>query len=230
RGKAAEGCNPGTRRHRSLLRFHRASRSHRAAPCALCEAGRPRECSRRHGLRHRHARRPSLDLLGEVRSDGGRRPPRDPILFHHGIGASAGIWTEWIAALADRHPIVTFDMRGYGRSIIPPPDFRWSLEQFIADVFAVADAAGFQRFHLVGESIGGTIALAAALARPERIATLTVSNGGHLGASIQRVDEWRRQLDEGGVKRWSDIFMRDRFHDDALAPERWAWFASQQEA
>ena len=155
---------------------------------------------------------------------------REPILFHHGIGASPGIWSEWIAALADRHPIVTFDMRGYGRSVIPPPDFRWSLEQFIADVFAVADAAGIGRFHLVGESIGGTIGLAAALARPERIATLTVSNGGHLGASIQRVDEWRRQLDELGVKGWSDIFMRDRFHDGALAPERWAWFAAQQEA
>jgi pimeloyl-ACP methyl ester carboxylesterase len=155
---------------------------------------------------------------------------RDPILFHHGIGASAGIWSEWIAALADRHPIVTFDMRGYGRSVIPAPGFRWSLEQFIADVFAVADAAGLARFHLVGESIGGTIGLAATLARPERIATLTVSNGGHLGASIQRVDEWRRQLDELGLKGWSDIFMRDRFHDDALSPERWTRFATQQEA
>jgi pimeloyl-ACP methyl ester carboxylesterase len=66
---------------------------------------------------------------------------RDPILFHHGIGASAGIWTEWVAALANRHAIVTFDMRGYGRSQIPAADARWSLEQFIADVFAVADAA-----------------------------------------------------------------------------------------
>ena len=86
-----------------------------------------------------------------------------------------------------------------------------------------------RRFHLVGESIGGTVALAAALARPERIATLTVSNGAHLGASIQRVEAWRRQLDEGGVKAWSDAFMPDRFHDDALSPERRAWFAAQQE-
>lgn len=155
---------------------------------------------------------------------------RDAILFHHGIGASAGIWTEWLPALSDRYRIVTFDMRGYGRSEIPAPDFAWTLDQLIDDVFAVADAAGLQRFHLVGESIGGTIGLAAALARPERIATLTVSNGAHLGASIQRVDAWRRQLDDGGVKAWSDIFMRDRFHDDALSPERRAWFAGQQEA
>jgi pimeloyl-ACP methyl ester carboxylesterase len=152
-----------------------------------------------------------------------------PILFHHGIGACAGIWTEWRGALAERHPLVTFDMRGYGRSHIPAPDFPWSLDLLVDDVFAVADAAGLGRFHLVGESIGGTIALAAALARPDRIATLTISNGGYLGASIQRVEIWRSQLDEGGVKHWSDVFMRDRFHDDALSPERRAWFATQQE-
>ena len=120
-------------------------------------------------------------------------------------------------------------MRGYGRSHIPAADFAWSLEQMVDDLFAVADAAGVQRFHLVGESIGGTVALAAALARPQRIATLTVSNGAHLGASIQRVDAWRRQLDEGGVKAWSDAFLRDRFHDDALSADQRAWFAAQQE-
>jgi pimeloyl-ACP methyl ester carboxylesterase len=157
------------------------------------------------------------------------RGRRDAILFHHGIGASAEIWTGWFPALIDSNRLVTFDMRGYGRSDIPSEDFAWSLDLLIDDVFAVADAAGLQRFHLVGESIGGTIALAAALARPDRIATLTVSNGAHLGASIQGVEAWRRQLDAGGTKTWSDAFMRNRFHDGALSPERWAWFAAQQE-
>lgn len=153
----------------------------------------------------------------------------DPILFHHGIGASAGLWADWRPALADRYRLVAFDMRGCGRSHIPAADFQWSLDRMVEDLFDVADAAGLQRFHLVGESIGGTVALAAALARPARIATLTVSNGAHLGASIQRVEAWRRQLDEGGVKGWSDAFMPDRFHDDALSPSRRAWFAAEQE-
>jgi len=157
------------------------------------------------------------------------REPRDAILFHHGIGASAGIWRGWFPALADAHRLVSFDMRGYGRSHIPSADFKWSLEQMVEDLFAVADAAGLPRFHLVGESIGGTVALAAALAEPTRIATLTISNGAHLGASIQRVEAWRRQLDEGGVKVWSDAFLRDRFHDDALSPDQRVWFAAQQE-
>ena len=157
------------------------------------------------------------------------RSGSDPILFHHGIGASAALWAGWRPALADRYRLVDFDMRGCGRSHVPAVDFEWSLDQMVEDLFAVADAAGLRRFHLVGESIGGTVALAAALARPARIATLTVSNGAHLGASIQRVEAWRRQLDEGGVKGWSDAFMPDRFHDDALSPERRAWFAAEQE-
>ena len=166
------------------------------------------------------------EIVDQVASS---RAPREAILFHHGIGASAAIWTGWLPALADAHRVVTFDMRGYGRSHVPAADFAWSLDLMVEDLFAVADAAGLPRFHLVGESIGGTVALAAALARPQRIATLTVSNGAHLGASIQRVEAWRRQLDEGGVKAWSDAFLRDRFHDDALSPEQRAWFAGQQE-
>ena len=157
------------------------------------------------------------------------REPRGAILFHHGIGASAAIWAGWFPALADAHRLVSFDMRGYGRSHIPAADFAWSLDLMVEDLFAVADAAGLPRFHLVGESIGGTVALAAALAQPQRIATLTVSNGAHLGASIQRVEAWRRQLDEGGAKAWYDAFLRDRFHDDALSVEQRAWFATQQE-
>src|SRR5512144_2756656 len=98
------------------------------------------------------------------------RPLREAILFHHGIGASAGIWTGWFPALADAHRLVSFDMRGYGRSHIPAADFAWSLDLMVDDLFSVADAAGLRRFHLVGESIGGTVALAAALAQPQRIA------------------------------------------------------------
>lgn len=153
---------------------------------------------------------------------------RETILFHHGIGGSAGLWMGWLPALVDRYRIVLWDMRGSGRSVAQ--GFPWSLDLLVSDVFSVADAAGAARFHLVGESIGGTVALAATIARPDRVSTLTVSNGAHLGASIQRVQVWKKQFDEGGVKAWSDAFMPDRFHDDGLSPERRGWFARQQEA
>lgn len=151
-----------------------------------------------------------------------------PIVFHHGIGSSAMLWRGWFPALIDRYPLVAFDMRGCGRSSRPPADFEWSLQRMIDDLFAVADAAGLDRFNLVGESLGGTVALAAAIARPERIATLTVSNGAHLGSSIRRVEVWCGQLDHGGSAGWSHAFMPDRFHSGVLEAKEETWFEAQQ--
>jgi pimeloyl-ACP methyl ester carboxylesterase len=157
---------------------------------------------------------------------------KDPqtILFHHGIGASPGIWAEWLPQLIDRYRIVQFDMRGYGRSHVPAPDAKWAPDVLVQDLLAVADAAGAARAHLVGESIGGTIALYFTLKHPGRVATLTISNGADKGAPLQKVHEWQQQLDKQGIKVWSDEFMRDRFYDGALSAEKFAWYARQQEA
>ncbi len=155
---------------------------------------------------------------------------RDTIVFHHGIGADPGIWAQWLPLLAERYRLVTFDMRGYRRSHVRPADFRWSLDLLADDVIAVADAAGAGRFHLVGESIGGTIALHCALRDGARVQSLTVSNGAHLGASIQRAEAWRRTIDEEGIATWSQQFLHDRFAAGAVDAARLAWFDRVQQA
>ncbi|HEY1934133.1 MAG TPA: alpha/beta hydrolase [Acetobacteraceae bacterium] len=152
------------------------------------------------------------------------------LLFHHGIGAESGIWSDWVHALADRYRIVRFDMRGYGRSDVPPADFPWSIDLLAEDLLAVAEATDTQRFHFIGESIGGTIGLYAALKYPARFLSLTMSNAGHAGGSIQKVETWRRTIAERGMAGWSDDFMADRFHAGALSRERWNWYARQQAA
>lgn len=154
----------------------------------------------------------------------------ETVVFHHGIGASAGIWARWLPWLIERYRIVVFDMRGYGRSHIPPSGGKWTLERFVEDLLAVLRAVGVGRAHIVGESIGGTIALCAALRHSGAVRTLTISNGADRGAPLQKVHEWQRQLDEQGVKAWSDQFMRDRFYEDALSETEYAWYARQQEA
>ena len=40
-----------------------------------------------------------------------------PVVFHHGVGASLDIFVEWLPIVATRHPVVRFDMRGFGRSV-----------------------------------------------------------------------------------------------------------------
>ena len=149
------------------------------------------------------------------------------ILFHHGLGASSRTWAAWLPVLADRYRLVRFDMRGHGGSTYAS-DAPLSLDILAEDVFAVADAVGAQRFHLVGESIGGTIALLAALRRAERIATLTVSNGAHVGGTIQSTQDWQQVIDSRGMADWSAQMMPKRFFEGGVPEAMWKWYEREQ--
>lgn len=149
------------------------------------------------------------------------------VLFHHGLGACSGCWDGWTAALVGRYRLVRFDMRGHGASPAPP-DFDWTLDAMVADVEAVAAATGAERFHLVGESTGGTVALAVAARFPERVLSVTVSNGAHRGGSIRNLDPWKRIIDEEGMDGWSAHMMGRRFFDGALTGAMERWYRAQQ--
>jgi pimeloyl-ACP methyl ester carboxylesterase len=150
------------------------------------------------------------------------------ILFHHGLGATSGSWAAWLPVLGERYRIVTFDMRGHGRSSHPPAGKPLSFERLVADLLAVADAVGAERFHLVGESIGGTIALQAAIEHAPRIRTLTISNGAHVGGSLNNLGDWQQRIEAGGMQGWSEHMMGCRFFNGALSDPMWQWYAREQ--
>ena len=153
-----------------------------------------------------------------------------PVVFHHGVGTSLEIFDEWMPIVATRHPVVRFDMRGWGRSVVPGESHAWSMEEMIADVGDVAEAAfGGERVHLMGESIGGTIALAAGLAQPARFASVAMSNAAIKGGQIAHAPGWRAEIARVGIKGWSDRLMEMRFVPGTVPPEALAWFASVQE-
>lgn len=153
--------------------------------------------------------------------------PAPAVLFHHGLGACSACWDGWTPALVGRHRLVRFDMRGHGESPVPP-GFEWTLDEMVGDVQTVADAAGAERFHLVGESTGGTVALAAAARIPERVLSVTVSNGAHRGGSIRNLDPWKRIIDEEGMAGWSAHMMGRRFFDGGLTGAMERWYRAQQ--
>jgi pimeloyl-ACP methyl ester carboxylesterase len=144
------------------------------------------------------------------------------VVFHHGVGVNADLWAEWLPELVDRYRIARFDTRGFGRSAVPGAGFAWSLDGFADDVLAVAHAAGAERFHLVGESLGGTVALHLAARRPGALASLTVSNCAHRGGSIQRAREWRAFIQARGMKAWAEMLTPMRLDRNASeAKARW---------
>ena len=150
----------------------------------------------------------------------------ETILFHHGVGANWRCWRGWMPALLDRYRLVAFDLPGHGLS--QPGDGAITIAAMVGDVIALADEIDCSNFHLVGESVGGTVALRTAIEHPERLLSLTVSNGAHMGGSIQNLDFWHELIEGEGMGAWSDRMMGHRFFDGALAAPVWDWYRGQQ--
>lgn len=151
----------------------------------------------------------------------------ETIIFYHGLGACGAVWRGWMPILAERYRLVTFDLRGHGATPLPE-GYRWSIDGMLGDLAAVADAVGVERFHLVGESIGGTAALAFSARHPGRVLSLAISNGTHKGGAIENLAPWRDLIATGGMAAWSAHMMTQRFHDGALSPDAWDWYERQQ--
>lgn len=96
-----------------------------------------------------------------------------PVVFLHGLGSSADDWALQIPAFAERHRVITVDLRGHGQS-----RFGGSLtvEQMAADVAALLEHLGATPAHVVGLSLGGCVALALGIHQPAQVRSLTLVN------------------------------------------------------
>jgi pimeloyl-ACP methyl ester carboxylesterase len=148
----------------------------------------------------------------------------ETIIFHHGIAADMQLWAGWMPTLAPRFRLVRFDLRGFGTSVRPPHDFPWSFDVLVDDLLHIADHVQAERFHLLGESIGGTVAIACALKAPRRVQTLTLSNAAARGGLVGNVTSWREIVARSGQDGWAAQMMQWRFYPDALEPEVRAWY------
>jgi pimeloyl-ACP methyl ester carboxylesterase len=92
------------------------------------------------------------------------------VLLAQGAGVCGSGWRPQVEALSDAHELVSFDNRGIGGSTREPG--RLTIEDMAADALALMDAAGIERFHLAGHSIGGLVAQQVALVAPQRVKSL----------------------------------------------------------
>lgn len=160
-------------------------------------------------------------------------PPwaHDPptIVFCHGVAINCDIWAAWLPVLASRFRIVRFDTRGFGRSHRPGQKVDWHMDGFADDILRVAAATGTKRFHLVGESMGGTVCLRLACRPDAPLLSLTCASTAHRGGSIRRVAEWRDVVAREGIAAWSAQMMERRFYPGALSAAERDWFNGVQQ-
>lgn len=102
------------------------------------------------------------------------------------------VWRPWIDELGCEHTLIRYDGRGCGLS--DRTDAPLSLEAWLADLEAVVDAAGLERFALFGCSQGAAVAVAYAARYPERVTALAII-GGYVRGLLHR-EPTPRQLKE----------------------------------
>jgi DNA-binding winged helix-turn-helix (wHTH) protein len=108
-------------------------------------------------------------------------------LTHLDFEWGSPIWRHWYAALSLHHRLVRYDERGIGMS---QRDVEYgSFEAWVHDLETVVDAAGLDRFPLLGISRGGSIAVAYAVKHPERVTHLVLH--GAFAAGVKHVGTWQ---------------------------------------
>ncbi|HZJ32447.1 MAG TPA: alpha/beta fold hydrolase [Vicinamibacterales bacterium] len=93
-------------------------------------------------------------------------------LTHLDFEWGSPIWRHWYTALSRHHRLIRYDERGNGMSQRDVPDV--SFDTWVRDLETVVDAAGLDRFPLLGISRGGAIAIAYAAKHPERVTQLVL--------------------------------------------------------
>lgn len=99
------------------------------------------------------------------------------VVLIHGAFEDRTYFASQIAHLAVRHRVLVLDLRGHGESDVPE---KVSIEDFAADVTAVADAAGLGSAVLCGHSMGGAVALMVAGLRPDLVRAIVMLDGSIL--------------------------------------------------
>ena len=130
-----------------------------------------------------------------------------PVVLVHGTGADAGAWDEVAPRLAERRTVHAVDLRGHGTSAWPGT---YSVALMAEDLVGLLDHLPEPAVDLVGHSLGGLVALRAAVARPDRVRRLVLEDvgmphprepapparpGGELGFDWGVVEQVRPEID-----------------------------------
>ena len=152
----------------------------------------------------------------------------ETVLMHHGMAKNHRMWFGWVPTIARHYRVIRFDMRGMGQSDVPEEGYYWSLDNFTNDLEEVADKLGLERFHLIGETVGGSISMNYSTRREERLRSLTVCTSPTSFDSHHQ--ESADLIEREGIEAWVDDSIGRRLDPDLVPPEYIRWYADQMKA
>ncbi len=143
------------------------------------------------------------------------------IMFSNSLGSTLHLWDQVLPHLPVGLRIIRYDMRGHGKSDVPPGPY--SMGALVADAEAICDALAVKDALFVGLSVGGMVAQGLAVKRLDLIRALVLSN---TAAKIGTPKLWQDRIDmiqthgmaamaQSVMPRW---FGRDFYGTPAMQP------------
>jgi pimeloyl-ACP methyl ester carboxylesterase len=127
-----------------------------------------------------------------------------PVLLSHGYSATCRMWDGQVTALAPRHRIITWDMRGHGETDDLDDPAAYSEALTVEDMAALLRHCGIERAVIGGLSLGGYMSLAFHLTHPEMVRALILFD---TGPGFRNADT-RRAWNERAQQRADDLEAR----------------------
>lgn len=112
-------------------------------------------------------------------------------MTHLDYDPDSAVWRHWLDELSRDHTLVRYDERGCGMSDHDAE--RFTFDAWVDDLAAVVDAAGLERFPLLGLSQGAAVAVAYAARHPERVERLVLFGAYGQGRLVRAYDEHSRR-------------------------------------
>lgn len=155
----------------------------------------------------------ALDILGGLRLNVERTGNGSPILAIHGFTGNLSTWDSFSEAARSEYSVITLDLPGHGASDAPENPELYSMENTVKALAELLDKLSIQRVHWLGYSMGGRIALAAALLLSERTLSVTLESASSgLAATDERAarihsdEELADKIEAEGIPAFVDYW------------------------
>ena len=152
----------------------------------------------------------------------------ETVVMHHGMAKNHRMWFGWVPTVARHFRVIRFDMRGMGQSDVPAAGYPWTLNNFTNDLEEVVDKLGLERFHLIGETVGGSISMNYSTRHQQRLLSLTVCTSPTSFDSHHQ--ESADLIAREGISAWVDESIGRRLDPDMVPPAYIKWYADQMKA
>jgi pimeloyl-ACP methyl ester carboxylesterase len=149
-----------------------------------------------------HLHRDGVELYYEVHGNG------LTLLLTHGYGSSSHMWAGQVASFSKHFKLVTWDMRGHGRTSSPDDSALYSEAATVADMAALLDAVDAEAAIIGGLSLGGYMSLAFNLAYSARTRALLIIDTGPGFKNDEAREGWNARARMTGDKWESDGLAR----------------------